>query len=240
MPPPETTDRVINPLFSNSLKSSAKLKFWHCFLLFATLYSCRQSSSVINGLHQSETDTLKLGHYKNEVYPRIESLAKTGYIITRMGKDITSLLMSKLNPEDSSFSHCGVISFEHDSAFVYHCIGGEWNPDQKMKREWLFHFLHPADSKRTGLFDLKIPDSTKMAMIHQVRRWHREGLQFDMDFNLQTNDKMYCTEMVAKALQFASGNKELITPLTIDSVKFIPVDRIIQRKNSKEILRMEY
>jgi hypothetical protein len=63
---------------------------------------------------------------------------------------------------------------------------------------------------------------------------------FDMDFNLETNDRMYCTEMLAKALQFASGGKEIINPVTKDSITFLTVDRIFLREGTKELLRMNY
>ena len=221
-------------------KGSVNSFVWHCFLFLVT-YSCgRQPDSVATKPGKYNHTALRLEHYHANVYPEFVSKAKSGQIITRMGKDITSILMSKLNPNDSSFSHCGLVNIESDSVFVYHCIGGEWNPGQKMKREWLFHFINPAHSKRAGLFEWEMEEGLKNVLIYRVISWYQSELMFDMDFDLQTNDRMYCTEMLAKAWQFATGNKDSITPVTSDNITFLPVDRIFLKKGTKELLRMEY
>jgi hypothetical protein len=77
-------------------------------------------------------------------------------------------------------------------------------------------------------------------MIQQVIQWYKSGLKFDMDFNLNTNERMYCSEMVGKAFKLAAGNRDSISPLTINGFSFLPIERIFRKEGTREILRLEY
>ena len=77
----------------------------------------------------------------------IRSILKSGDLITRTGNDFTSETFRKMNQHDQTYSHCGIVSIEGDSAFVYHSLGGEWNPDQKIRRDLLSVLQNPITTK---------------------------------------------------------------------------------------------
>ena len=64
----------------------------------------------------------------------IKRLIKQGDLIVRSGRDFTSETFRRLSKKDKTYSHCGIAGIEHDLIFVYHSIGGEWNPDQATQR----------------------------------------------------------------------------------------------------------
>src|SRR4051812_41975620 len=99
--------------------------------------SCSNNGIPNEKANQPSTnyEAQRLSTYNNEVYPKAVSVIKSGDIITRLGSDITSEMIRQFNQKDKSFSHCGIASIEHDTVFIYHAIGGEFNPDQKLKRE---------------------------------------------------------------------------------------------------------
>jgi hypothetical protein len=191
--------------------------------------ACRQSSGEQERIIKEKNSRLLLARihlFKTSVLPDVLKTAKNGDIVTRMGTDLTSLMLSRLNPTDTSFSHCGIISMENDTAFVYHAIGGEFNPDQKMRRDPLAEFAHPADSKRLGIFGAAINEDEQKALCSYVKELYKKGLPFDMEFNLATDEKQYCSEMVAKSIGKIIGKKDWVSTLQTESICFIPVENI--------------
>lgn len=204
---------------------------------------CRQNSPVLQNPEIKKKDNLLLERtlfFNNEVLPEAIRLAETGDIVTRMGTDITSLLLSKINPTDPSFSHCGIISIEQDTVFVYHSIGGELNPDQKMKRDQLVVFAQPADCKRLGIFSTNLTGPQKQILGSLVKNLYLNGLPFDMEFDLETNEKQYCSEMVAKSIGEIMGNMDWVSTLKYNNLSFIPVENIYHNRYVTEKKRFVY
>lgn len=165
---------------------------------------------------------------------------QSGDLITRMGMDITSMLLSKINATDTSFSHCGIAMIENDSVFVYHNMGGEFNPDQKMMREPFYHFASPENSKTIGIFRAKLTTVQRGILAKNLAKKYEAGLMFDMDFDLATDDRQYCAEMVAKCLGEALDNMNWVTITKIENLKYITVESLYNNDNMKEIKRYHY
>jgi hypothetical protein len=125
----------------------------------------------------------RLSNYLTTVMPQAHAMVKSGDLITRLGSDITSEMLRQLNQTDKSYSHCGIASIENDSVFVYHAIGGEFNPSQKIKREPLASFGHPTENKALGLFRPKITSGEKTLLLKMVKGLYHAGVPFDMDFD---------------------------------------------------------
>ena len=43
-----------------------------------------------------------------------------------------------------------------------------------------------------------------------IHKWYKQGISFDSTFNLRSDDRMYCSEMISKALSRATDKKILI------------------------------
>lgn len=77
---------------------------------------------------------------------------KSGDLIFRHGRGFISNAFQKLSKEDPRYSHAGIIEVENGQAFVYHCIGGEENKSNKMKRETLSAFCRPDHNHTFGIY----------------------------------------------------------------------------------------
>lgn len=151
---------------------------------------------------------------------------KSGYIITRTGNDFTSESLRSLNQRNQTYSHCGIASIEHDSLFVYHALGGEWNRDQKIRRDPLIYFADPYNNRGFGIFSFEFSDSAATTLVNTVKDFYRQGIMFDMDFDLKTDDRMYCAEFVVKSLEKASSGKLVFNHSHINQFEFVGVDDI--------------
>jgi hypothetical protein len=54
-----------------------------------------------------------------------------------------------------------------------------------------------------------------------IHKWYIRGVHFDPTFNLKTNDRMYCSEIIMKALTRVTNKRILIetTKLTVTEAK---------------------
>ena len=156
----------------------------------------------------------------------IKNTIQNGDLITRTGNDFTSESLRSLNQRDQTYSHCGIASIEHDSVFVYHALGGDFNPDQKIRRDAIEVFAEPYSNKAIGIFRFQVADTTKENFALVAKELFNRGVMFDMDFDLKTDDRMYCAEFVYKSFTKASGNKLVFNHSHIKLFEFIGVDDI--------------
>src|SRR5438046_1469374 len=103
-----------------------------CLLFFITACGSKNHYDIItSSKSDSVAEEQKITASLDTIYQN-QKMVKQGDLIMRTGRDFTSETMRQLSAKDKTYSHCGIASVEHDSIFVYHSIGGEWNPDQKL------------------------------------------------------------------------------------------------------------
>lgn len=130
----------------------------------------------------------------------VKAQIKSGDIILRNGTDEVSRAARSFNRIDTSFSHCGIVLLENDSLFVYHALGGEYNPSQKLRRDPIDNFCHPPEVDRFAIYRYELNTQQNDSLTGIVQRYYAEELRFDLYFNFLTDDRMYCSEFVFKCL----------------------------------------
>ena len=209
-----------------------------CLIFFNTSCHSNEKSIAVNKETYSakKADSMLL---KNKL-DSLKKLIEAGDIITRTGNDFTSQSLKTLNRKDKTFSHCGIANVENDTLFIYHAIGGEWNPDQKIKRESFEAFTNPLENTLMGIYRFAIAENTKEKIITTTKQFYKNNILFDMDFDLKTDDKMYCAEFVYKSIMLGSANKIVFNHSFINDFEFVGVDDITQHSLSKKIALLNY
>lgn len=169
-----------------------------------------------------------------------KALLHDGVIVLRKGNDITSEIFSLLNQTDKSFSHCGISFYEKGRWIVYHSIGGEYNPDEKMKRESFEKFVQPSDNTGFGICDLRLNAKQTLRLHTLIDSLYRRQVPFDMDFDLKTDDRLYCAEMVYKTIQSAVANDSFFTTTLHNGFRFVSTDNIFVNKQAQILCRVNY
>ena len=170
---------------------------------------------------------------------QIKSQIEDGDMITRTGNDFTSETLRNLNQRNKTFSHCGIASVENDSLFVYHALGGDFNPDQKIRRDRFEDFAEPYTNKGIGVFRFELADSIRKKFAVIAKEFYNLGIMFDMDFDLQTNDRMYCAEYVYKCL-IKNGFGMVFNISRIKHFEFIGVDDLFLHPLCKRNAQLVY
>ncbi len=165
---------------------------------------------------------------------------KNGDVVFRNGRDEVSQAARSMNRKDTSFSHCGLVFIENDSVFVYHALGGSYNPDQKLKRQLLDSFCTPTGNNAFGLYryNLKKEETEKLKSV--VDSYYKAGLKFDMYFNYFSDDVMYCSEFVFKSLN-KSVNGVYNKYVRLDTLPYgVTTDDIFLNENCRLIRRQQF
>ncbi len=167
-------------------------------------------------------------------------LIKNGDLVFRNGRDEVSQAARSMNRKDTSFSHCGLVFIEHDSVFVYHALGGSYNPSQKLKRELLDSFCNPSENNAFGIYRYNLEKAETEKLKKTVEGYYKAGLKFDLYFNFFSDDVMYCSEFVFKSLN-QSVNGAYSKYLRLDTLPYgVTTDDIFLNENCKLIRRLQF
>jgi hypothetical protein len=178
--------------------NSLIIKRWPFGCLLFLFLNCRQQTKFVSFEKYDVTRLYGL----NNIRPHLQN----GDLIFRNGTDEVSRAARSFNRIDTSFSHCGIILLEHDTAFVYHALGGDYNPSQVLRRDLLDSFWMLAEIDRIGIYRYNLNQQENDSLSAIVQRYHAARLPFDLYFNFLTDDKMYCSEFVFKCFdQSLSG-----------------------------------
>lgn len=145
-------------------------------------------------------------------------LIEDGDLVVRLNTDASSQYLKNFNRHDKKYSHAGIVFFENGHPYIYHIVNGEENPDGKLKRDSLTRFCDPRKNFAFGIFRFKMNASEIKTMSTLIHHWYNEGVRFDSTFNLKTDDRMYCSEMISKALARAT-NKRIRMQTTTPTIR---------------------
>jgi hypothetical protein len=181
---------------------------------------------------QKSNPNQKVDSAKSFLYP--------GCIVLRRGNDVISSMFAQLNKSDASFSHCGIAFREQNQWMVYHSIGGEDNPDEKLRREPFESFVGQDHNFGFGICAYPLKE-TEVESLHQLmKNWHGLGIPFDMKFDLSTNDRLYCAEMLYKAFNQVTNRDDCFETTLHQGFRYVSTDNLFTNKASKMLCRINY
>lgn len=131
----------------------------------------------------------------------------------------------RLQSKEKIYSHAGIIYIdESNSFFVIHAEANELTGIGFTKAEPLQSFLD--NSKEWGIYRLKKDSASRKQISTEALHYVERQAPFDMAFDLLTDSKVYCTELVALSINKALNNT-LITPgKTLSDRLFYAIDDI--------------
>jgi len=167
-------------------------------------------------------------------------LLKDGDVVVRTGADITSYMFTQMNLQDKTYSHCGLVKIENGYPFVYHSIGGEDNPDQEIKRDSACFWFSPANNLGFGIVRLNVSDSNIHDILRATETFYRDKRKFDMEFDLRTDDRLYCAEFVYKVLNKAMKDSNFIRYSTMFGYSFVAIDNLFLNSHARFVYVARY
>lgn len=168
---------------------------------------------------------------------------QTGDLILRRGDGAISDLFRQLSLEDKTYSHSGLCKRTKDGIFVYHSLGDETNPDNKLCLDPVGKFCTPAGNSVFAVYRFDFTPKQIKRLEYITNKYYEKGVTFDFDFSLKTDDKMYCSEFVYKSLIYAAGDKNYLSVNDKEKGEdkaYVTVDNLYVNKHCKLIFKYNY
>ncbi len=219
-----------------------------CPVIF--LFSCTSPSS----------ETVKPVSKQDEINNNIASLkqnALAGDLVVRMADDLISEQIKFLNETEKIYSHAGIIIMKNDQPFVCNISPNDPKNDT-VQIVPVDSFINPAKNLKCALYRYDLSNAEKDSLTKILLKYKDDDIKFDWLYDLNTNDKMYCAELIDKALQRATGNrihirevnipvkmqpmvfaffkKEHVTKEMVSQRKIITIDNLYLRKDCQKIM----
>ena len=178
--------------------------------------------------------------YNEHVIDTAVSLLKSGYLILRTGIGADSYILSQMNLHDKTYSHCGIVMIENGKPYIYHSIGGEDNPDERLRRDEARFFCSPQHNLGLAIVSYDL-DSTQVSALHKVvEDYYRLRPKFDMKFDLTTDDQLYCAEFVYKAMNKTMKDTAYIKTNTLYGHRYVGVDNLFINPHAHIIWKTKF
>lgn len=206
--------------------------FW---IILVFIFSCKEEIKTTkeNAIVKSTKS------YQKEI-DSCKQFLKEGSIILRTGNDAISSMFAQLNNSDKTFSHCGIAFKINEEWFVFHSIGGEDNPDEKLRKEPFDSFVNQNHNNGFGICQYAIKKEQLNKLKTTVLNWHLKEIPFDMKFDLKTNDHLYCAEMVYKAFNIAFATDSFFSITNHKGFKYVSTDNIFVNKDAQMLCHLIY
>ena len=163
---------------------------------------------------------------KQDIKTRIESylqtgetLLKEGDIVLRMNKDPFSEFIRYFNKKDKNFSHAGLVVRDSEELMIYHMASEDGNPMKLMRKQSLADFADPHHNFGYAIYRYKLTKPELNTIREQVKNWYNLPVHFDTAFNLTSDNELYCSEMVQKAITKGTYSRIKIHSTTLNTLQ---------------------
>jgi hypothetical protein len=200
-------------------------------LAIHSLYLCISGSLIErNVLPDKQPDAY-------EMIREAEGKLQDGDLVVRLNTDPVSQLIRNYNRVDKRYSHAGIVFFHKGKPYIYHVVNGNENPGEFLRRDSIQKFCDPAQQLHFGIYRYRLSKQEKEKIRGYVLQWYRR-VSFDDQFDFTSDNKMYCSEMIAKALSRATQGRIIIgttTPTRVQSMLFarfskMPLEKVVRLK----------
>lgn len=196
------------------IKLANKLNFTHFKILFriSVLFALVFLLNNYLSFKSKQHNSLKIN----------SSILKNGDLILRCGKSTESYLVH-LADNTSEFTHIGIIAIEKGNPYVIHAVPHKKNT---LKKETFSDFLNPKNASSYAIHRSHYNAETLTKVVNEAQNFYLKKYTFDTEYDLSTDTKLYCTELIIKAfnnagitlnikakpLNFVIGEHDIIFP----------------------------
>lgn len=130
--------------------------------------------------------------------------ARPGDVLFKSGDGFWGAMAARFSRSDEGFGHVGLVAPGEDGALVViHAGGDPLAGDGRVQRASLDEFLRRATS--AALYRPALDEAALGAALAYAEGALLRNAPFDAGFSLDTEEALYCTELVWRALSEAAG-----------------------------------
>lgn len=123
------------------------------------------------------------------------SFLRNGDLILRRGRSVESFAVYALD-KNRDYSHIGIVVIENGSPFIIHVVPDK--PDL-VRKESPAVFLSDKNASHFKIIRSDFQPERLKAVAETALSFYKKQLIFDNKYDLSTDDKLYCSELIMKA-----------------------------------------
>lgn len=154
------------------------------------------------------------------------NLFQDGDLILRSGKGIFSDFFKSVGTRKSPYSHVGIIYLHGSEVFVIHTEANELTGKGYAKIDALDIFLNDSNASASCIYRLKEASNYYgKKSVDIAIQFAKNKVPFDLNFDISTHDKLYCTKLVW--LAYKKVGIDIVGSPSSITVPFLKVKTII-------------
>lgn len=136
----------------------------------------------------------------------LKSMAKEGDLIVRQGDDLISEQIKYINDVDKTYSHSGMILEYGGKKMVCH-IAPDVQPADTIQFIPIDSFLNPRKNQKCALYRYTLTPGEIDSVKSKILELKSKNIRFDKHYDLATLGTLYCSEMLANCLNWATKGR---------------------------------
>lgn len=160
---------------------------------------------------------------------------ENGDIIYRHGNGLFSSYFKNTSKREQIYSHAGIVSVSGDSIYVIHSEASEFTGIGGVKKETLNVFLSGIST--WALYRVDTIQSVRDSIALIASGYEVRNVPFDFYFDNSTDDKIYCTELVAISVNKALKYDLIIPSGSLNGRPYYAVDDTYLTDKIKLVIR---
>ena len=201
------------------------------------LYACGQNAGHYNYRETGSIDN-KLSQ-NDSILRKARRQIQNCDLILRTGTDYSSEEIKTISPGDKTYSHAGIAVKEGSQIFVYHIEPDYYYINDKVRKDPLDTFCNPAKNLGIGIARYNLNQEQQIRFINYLDLQYRKKIPFDVHFKLDTDDSMYCSEMIRKGLTVATAGAIQLPALRFNDKSKYKIIRQYLKVQEKDFVNRE-
>jgi hypothetical protein len=180
-------------------------------IIFITILSSLFILLVLFVFKYQKFSSGEIGDYK-----AILTELNNGDLIFRKGRSLESFIVC-LADEEKEFSHVGLVVLRKGIPFVIHAVPGESDvAEDFIKLERVEAFLSTEKAAAFAVYRPGFEAEIRNRASEIALQFYQSKCTFDNAYDMKTESKLYCTELIFKAFREAGVELSGIHPSTVD------------------------
>lgn len=189
--------------------------------------ACTHTSGTEQGMKTMQ-------HLPDTLLARLED----GDLALRRGRDVASYMISQAGVEDKTYSHCGLVQIENGRPYVYHFISGASR--QGLVKDKAEQFFSSVENSMVGVKRYDMTGEQKKVLADAIAEMYTYKTGFDMSFDINSPDKLYCSEFVFRVMDKVKRDTTFIKKATKNGFDYIPIDALYMNGRANDIWQMRF
>jgi hypothetical protein len=149
---------------------------------------------------------------------------RTGDMVFRKGEGMISDMFARISSSGRHFSHAGLVISINDIVYVAHMTGSGTTEKPEFRVETLPDFLDPNDAVAFGIYRLKLSEEQRVQIPLFLDSLKESSACFDDDFSLDSDDELYCSELIYKCINNVTGHDHFHSLSEVNGMIYVSFD----------------